>query len=52
MAVTTAAVSIMVIALTTTAIATTTAETQHATIMKEILSALNGEDNGDNRDRR
>ena len=30
----------MAIALTTTAIATTAAETQHATIMKEILSAM------------
>ena len=40
MAVTAAVVSSMAIALTTTAIATTAAETQHATIMKEILSAM------------
>ena len=40
MAVTTAVASSMAIALTTTAIAMTAADTQHATIMKEMLSAM------------
>ena len=40
MAVTTAVVSSMAIALTTRAIATTAADTQHAIIMKEMLSAI------------
>jgi len=43
MAVTTAVVSSMAIAVTATAIATTAADTQHAAIMNEMLSAMGTE---------